>query len=108
MVEKSKPKTVFVGCVVVTLLLLCTYYYPRLLIARLGEANPWTSYLYQYGFGLIVFVVGLWVILKTGACKLGRGRDSLWFGVLLAGFAMFSTLHALWIVAAQNLPYLGE
>ena len=105
--QPIKTKSVVVALIVGLAILAFVFYYPRFLIDRLGESNPWTSYLYQYGFGLVFFVVGLCVILGSGACKLGRGRDTFWFGVLLAGFVGFATLHAVWIVAAQQVPYLG-
>jgi len=82
--------------------------YPRLLVAVLGEANPWTSYFYLYGFGLGFFLVGLWLILKSGACRPGRGHDGFWLAVLILGFLFFATLHALWIVAALKIPFRGE
>ena len=102
---QTKPSVMI--WVVAIALLAFAYKFPRLLIQWLGDENPWTSYLYQYGFGLIFFLIGLWLILKSGACKLGRGRDTFWFGVLLAGFVGFATLHAVWIVLAQRVPYLG-
>lgn len=81
--------------------------FPKWIIAEFGEGSPWTSYLYQYGLGLVIFCIGLRVVLKSGACKLGRGRDSFWFGVLVGGYIAFATLHASWIYAALNIPYLG-
>jgi uncharacterized membrane protein YkgB len=83
------------------------YFFPRFIIANLGPADPWTSYLYQYGLGLIVFLVGILVILKSKSCQLGRGRDTFWFILLIFGFVFFAVVHALWIVASQKYPYLG-
>ena len=95
------------GTVVTLLLLVFIYAYPRIIIAWLGEANPWTSYLYLYGFGAGFFMMGVFIILRTGACRLDRGHDKVWFWILLLGFFFFATVHALWIVAALNLPYAG-
>ncbi|NDV62870.1 hypothetical protein G0Q06_10445 [Puniceicoccales bacterium CK1056] len=100
-------KSLATGSVLIAVLLGAIYTYPRWIIAELGESSPWTSYLYQYGFGLIFFLVGIYVILKSGACQVGRGRDSFWLGVLFVGFIFFATAHALWIVASLNIPYLG-
>ena len=91
----------------ITVILALIYYYPRLLIERFGLASPWTSYFYQYGFGFVTFMVGIWVILSTGACKPGRGRDGLWFLILIGGFLFFLVLHGVWIVAALRAPHLG-
>ena len=101
------PRSLLVGTALTVVILAFTFIYPRLIIGWLGEANPWTSYLYLYGFGLVFFLIGIWVILKSGACKPGRGRDSFWLGVLFAGFILFASLHAVWIVASLNMPYLG-
>jgi drug/metabolite transporter (DMT)-like permease len=100
-------KSFAIGAVLTAVLLVVIYTYPRWLIAQLGESNPWTSYLYQYGFGLIFFLMGIYLILKEGSCKPGRGRDSFWLKVLFAGFIFFASAHALWIVASLNIPYLG-
>lgn len=83
------------------------FVFPRVIVPWLGEDNPWTSYLYLYGNGLIVFLVGLRVILKSGACRLGRGRDTFWFVVLLLGYVFFAAMHAAWILAALRVPVKG-
>jgi hypothetical protein len=57
--------------------------------------------------GLIFFLIGLWVILKSGACRPGRGHDRFWLGVLIGGFIFFALLHAVWILAALHVPFLG-
>ena len=99
--------SLILGTCVTLILLLFIYAYPRLIIAWLGEANPWTSYLYLYGFGGGFFMMGIFIILRTGSCKLGRGHDKLWFWVLITGFIFFATVHALWIVASLEIPYKG-
>ena len=66
------PKqTPLVGAI--ALILAFVYFFPRYLIASLGPANPWTSYFYQYGLGLVAFSIGIYIILKSGACQFGRG-----------------------------------
>ena len=104
--SSTKPRSPAV-MITIPVVLAFIFLYPRLLIHQFGEANPWTSYLYQYGFGLVFFLIGIWLILKQGACQLGRGRDSFWFGVLIAGFLFFAIGHAVWIVLALKVPYLG-
>ncbi len=81
--------------------------FPRLLIRQLGMDSPWVSYFYLYGNGLIVFLVGILIILRSGACRLGRGRDTFWFLVLLAGYVFFAALHAVWTLAALHIPFRG-
>ncbi|MBP7829338.1 MAG: hypothetical protein KA248_05430 [Kiritimatiellae bacterium] len=83
------------------------YFFPRAVIRWLGESSPWTPYLYLYGLGLVTFLIGLRIILKSRACQPGRGRDSFWLGVLLAGYALVAGLHAAWILAALYIPFKG-
>lgn len=92
---------------VVAFLILLVYSFPRLIISWLGPENPWTSYLYQYGFGLVVFLIGIRIILASGACRPGRGRDKSWFIILLGGFILYATIHAIWILLALNIPVKG-
>lgn len=89
------------------LLLILTWAFPRILLNTLGMDNPWTSYLYLYGFGGVFFLVGIFIILKSGACQLGRGNDTFWFKVLLFGYFFYAAMHALWIVAALYIPVKG-
>ena len=84
--------------------LIFFYAWPRMLTGWIGIDNPWTPYGYRYGNGLIVFGIGLWTILRSGACRPGRGHDRFWLGVLLAGFVFFAALHAAWILGALHIP----
>mgnify|MGYP003690275881 CR=1 FL=1 len=83
------------------------FFFPRLLISQLGPSNPWTSYLYLYGFGFFYTGSGLLLAIKSGACKLSRPRDRYWFNVVLAGFVYFAGLHALWIYLSLSIPFKG-
>ena len=60
----------------------------------------WWPYIYQYGVGLIIFLIGLIIILRTGSCVLSRKNDRFWFGVLLFGFVWYAGIHLLWYLAA--------
>jgi len=68
----------------------------------------WWPYLYQYGVGLVIFLIGLVLIIKYKACVLARAQDRFWFGVLLFGFCWYAGLHLLWYLAAiYVLPAAG-
>lgn len=84
------------------------FVYPRLLLSWMEPNDPLLNYLYQYGFGLIVFGIGLWVVIGAGALKPGRGRDTFWLKVLVGGFVGYALVHGLWILAAVNVPFLGR
>jgi hypothetical protein len=107
MTETTRPKLRVPPLVVIPILLAVVYFYPRMLIDRFGLDSPWTSYFYQYGFGFLAFTIGIWIILSSGACQPGRGRDGFWFLVLIGGFVFFLLLHGVWIIAALRAPFLG-
>ena len=86
---------------------LFIFVYPRLLISWLGQENPWTSYLYQYTFGAVFFGLGMLLILRTRALVPGRGRDSLWLKILIAGFCFFAAFQGVWVYMALNWPVKG-
>ena len=87
-------------------LIAFAYFFPRLLVNTLGPENPWTSYLYLYGFGGIYFGLGILLVRKS-SCHMERPRDRFWFRMLLTGFAYFASLHAIWTYLAISIPYLG-
>ena len=66
----------------------------------MGIPDYWWPYIYLYGVGLIIFVIGLVIILRSGSCKLSRRHDRFWFGVLIFGFVWYSGIHLLWYLAA--------
>ncbi len=65
-----------------------------------GIPEYWWPYLYQYGVGLIIFGIGLWVILHYRSCNLKRKQDRFWFGVLIFGFLWYAGIHLAWYLAA--------
>ncbi|RMF77520.1 MAG: hypothetical protein D6744_11255 [Planctomycetota bacterium] len=60
----------------------------------------WWPYVYQYGVGLIIFLIGVTLILRYRACDLRRRSDRFWFGVLIFGFVWYAGIHFLWYMAA--------
>lgn len=100
--KSSLPIILFIAIVLVFI-----YVFPRILISTLGTSDPWTCYLYQYGFGAVTFAIGIFLILKTGSCKLGRGQDSFWFKWIIVGFFLFAIAHAVWILLALYIPVKG-
>ena len=65
----------------------------------------WWPYLYQYGVGLIIFLIGLALILGYKSCVLARKQDRFWFGVLIFGFIWYAGIHLAWyLLAIYVLP----
>lgn len=63
----------------------------------------WLTYLYQYGLGGVVFLLGLFLIVKSRACDLSRRNERIWFLFLIVGFLWYAGLHLLWTLAALYL-----
>ncbi len=94
--------------VVVPLLLAFIYAYPRILLKFMDPGEAWMNYLYHYGFGVVFFGVGMTIMMRSGACKSGRGYDSHWIRFLVGGLIAYMSVHAVWILLAHNIPFLGE
>ena len=104
----KKLSNPMLAALLVPIVLVFSYIYPRAVISHFGIENPWTSYLYMYGFGLLTFAIGVTLILKSGACNLSRAKDRFWLKALLIGMVFFSSLHASWIYLALSIPFKGE
>ena len=108
MATKNKKKSLNLKLIgIISGTLAISHYFPQALIRVLGTENPWASYFYMYGLGLVCFVLGMFVILKQGALNIRRGNERFWFYILLGGFLFFSTLHGIWIILAIHYPYKG-
>jgi len=66
----------------------------------------WWPYLYQYGIGAIIFVIGIWLIIKRGSCVLTRKQDRFWLGVLIVGFLWYAGIHLTWYLAGIFTCYI--
>jgi len=101
MMQKLRIPLMIAACLAIL------YCFPRLLLTRWQPDDPWLNYFYQYGFGLLVFLIGLWIVIASGALKRGRGRDGFWFKVMVVGFCVYATVHAVWIWIAISVPLKG-
>ena len=82
-----------------------SYWYPRFLVAHLGEDSPWTSYFYTYGMGFVFFLLSLiWIFTRKKADPIRRRQDMSWLIVISCGFFFMFSLHALWIFLAVHFP----
>lgn len=66
----------------------------------MGFERVWLPYLYLYGAGGLLFVVGLVMVLRSEAFDRRRRRDRRWLIVLIGGFLWYAALHGGWILAA--------
>lgn len=63
-------------------------------------SHSWLPYIYQYGLGAVIFVVGLVITLKSGSFDISRKVHRRWLGVLIFGFFWYATLHGALTLAA--------
>lgn len=60
----------------------------------------WSSYLFQYAVGGVVFCAALWLGTRADGDRV-IWRGGRWgFPVLLGGLVLYAAVHAGWIVAA--------
>jgi hypothetical protein len=62
--------------------------------------RTWLPFIYLYGVGGIVFIVGMFLILRTKALRPTYYRHKKWLWLLLYGFFFWMSLHALFIYLA--------
>jgi hypothetical protein len=56
-------------------------------------SHSWLPYLYQYGLGALIFIVGMWITLKSGSFDPAHPRHRKWLVVLVVGFVWYMVLH---------------
>jgi hypothetical protein len=62
--------------------------------------HAWLPYIYQYGLGAVIFIIGLAITLRSGSFDLSRRLHRKWLGVLVVGFVWYLTLHGALTIAA--------
>lgn len=65
-------------------------------------SETWLPYLYLYGAGGCLFLVGIWLILRHRALNLKLRKHRYWFMILLGGFLWYAAIHAFFILAAMK------
>lgn len=53
----------------------------------------WLPLIYLYGVGGIIFLSGLYIILKGKALDITKKRGKLWLKILIGGFLYFFFIH---------------
>jgi hypothetical protein len=56
-------------------------------------SHSWLPYIYQYGLGAVIFVIGLWITLRSGSFDPSHPRHRKWLLVLIFGFVWYMVLH---------------
>ena len=62
--------------------------------------QTWLPFFYLYGVGGIAFLLGTFLIYKTGALRVSYETHKKWIWVLIYGYFFYAFIHALFIYLA--------
>ena len=66
----------------------------------LDFSRTWLPYLYLYGVGGGIFLIGMFIILRSRSLKLERTRHRVWYHILIFGLVYYMGIHSLFTFAA--------
>ena len=70
------------------------------MVEMLDFSRTWLPYLYLYGVGGSIFLIGMFIILRSRSLKLERIRHREWYHILIFGLVYYMGIHALFTFAA--------
>ena len=70
----------------------------------LDFSRTWLPYLYLYGVGGGVFLIGMFIILRSRSLKLERIRHREWYHILIFGLVYYMCLHGFFYLVALFSP----
>jgi len=59
----------------------------------------WLPFIYLYGVGGVLFLIGMIIVSKSGSLNLKLKRHKYWFRVLIFGYFYFFIFHFLFTIA---------
>ena len=74
------------------------------MMEMLDFSRTWLPYLYLYGVGGGIFIVGMFIILRSRSLKLERIRHRKWYHILIFGLVYYMGIHGLFTFAALGQP----
>ena len=63
-------------------------------------SRTWLPFIYLYGVGGIIFLLGMFLILKSDSLILKRRHHRIWLFILFLGFAWYVVIHSTVSLAA--------
>ena len=66
----------------------------------LDFSRTWIPYIYLYGVGGGIFLIGMFIILRSRSRQLVRVRHKEWYKILIFGFFYYMGIHGLFTFAA--------
>ena len=106
--SSSSKAGVSPAMIAVPLVIFLMWGIPRLVVSLVGIDGHWAPFLYQYLLGGLVFVIGLWIIRRSGACDFDRPGERRWFYLLIFGYAWYAAMHGIVTWLAVAVPYRGS
>jgi len=70
------------------------------MVKVLDFSRIWLPYLYLYGVGGGIFLIGMFIILRSRSLKLERIRHREWYHILIFGLVYYMGIHGLFTFAA--------
>ncbi len=64
--------------------------------------HAWLPFIYLYGLGGILFVLGIIITRKAGSLDLTRPSHRMWMSILIFGYFWYFTIHLLFNLAAMD------
>ena len=62
--------------------------------------DTWLPFIYLYGVGGVAFLIGMYLIIKTGALNKNRLSHKKWLVILIFGFLYYAGIHGTFILMA--------
>jgi len=66
----------------------------------LDFSRTWLPFLYLYGVGGIIFILGMVLILRSGSLNLKKRFHRIWLFILFLGFTWYVVIHSTLSLAA--------
>ena len=66
----------------------------------LDFSRTWLPYLYLYGVGGSIFMIGIFIIIRSNSLNLDRIKHQEWYHILVFGLFYYMGIHALFTFAA--------
>ena len=65
-------------------------------------SHSWLPFIYQYGFGILIFGGGLFAVFKAYGGKEFWNQYKIWIQILIWGFFYVTSIHLLMTISALN------
>jgi hypothetical protein len=65
--------------------------------------HTWLPFIYLYGLGGILFLLGIIITRRAGALDLSKPKHRMWMVILIFGFFWYFSIHGLLNLAALDI-----